>query len=288
MDFLEEAKVAAAGLKLLNAKIDGLTPDDAKPVIGKLKLLYNGFLQTEEAKTAAISNLFTDYKKYKTNADVNELKTRIKPLLTKALDSSTAEVQYCLQYLKDIETCIGSSPEFDYSENLSTIRTKAENIQKAIQNTQLTPTNITNHLDSIVKELNKFAINIKNGIYHYADVTQAVIASGIPEMLKHYREPLWEKFCKLFTIEAAKKVVKAEDYYGFTWCLTFIVLIMKITGTKTKKVTGLPKPQTVNDQETTTSKNYKQLLGSGWFSKAVYNELNSAISQTKTLDAYEP
>ncbi len=282
MDFLEEAKEAAAGLKLLNAKIDGLTPDDAEPIIGKLKLLYNGFLQTEETKTAAISNLFTDYKKYKTNADVNDLKTRIKPLLTTALDSSTAEVQYCLQYLNDIQTSIGSSPKFEYSKNLSTIRTKAENIQKAIKNTHLTPTNITNHLDSIVKELNKFAINITKENYKYADVNQAVIASGIPEMLKNYREPLWKKFCKLFTIEAAKKVVKAEDYYGFTWCLTFIVLVMKITGTKAKQITGLPKPQTVNDKEPTTSKNYEQLLGRGWFSKAIYNRLNSEIHQNQT------
>lgn len=54
---------------------------------------------------------------------------------------------------------------------------------------------------------------------------------------------------------------------------------------KWKKVTGLTtSPQTVNTPENSSDKkipkSYKELLGSGWLAKTIYNKLSAVIPHT--------
>lgn len=291
MDFLKEAKKAAAELKSLNEKIARLTPTDADPAIGQLKTIYTGFLQRENTKTGTINGWFTEYKKYKKNANVNDLNTKIKSLLTSVKAASDGEVADCCQYLTDIETCTQGHPTLDYSSHIESIRTSVKIISTELAKTPLASRNIVTELQTIISELNVLANTIKSGKTNYATVEDAVVESGLQTKLKTYRDPLLLKFCKLFTVEATKQVVDAADYLGFTCCLAYIVLIMKITGTKVKKVTGLAQPQKVNDISDPSDKklpeNYKELLGSGWLATVIYNTLRAVLppSDTSTMNS---
>lgn len=281
MDFLKEAKSAAARLKSLNEKIAGLTPNDADPaVVSRLKELYGAFKEQEGKKTATINSWFTKYKTYKKDAKASDL-TKIKALLTEIKEAAESEPTYCLQYLSDIEKCIPSCPTLGYSSDIAFIRNAVALLSTEFKKSELIPQNVITELDGIINELTNRADEIKT----YATIKDAVTQSGIKSNIESYRNSLLEKFCKLFAIEAAKETVQAADYLGFTYCLTYIVFIMKITGAKVKKVTGLTtSPQTVNTPEDSSDKkipkSYKELLGSGWLAKTIYNELSAVIPHT--------
>ena len=285
MDFLKEAKSAAARLKSLNEKIAGLTPNDADPaVVSRLQKLYEAFNQNEVKKTATINSWFTKYKTYKKNAKASDL-TKIKALLTEIKEAAESEPTYCLQYLSDIETCIQSCPTLEYSSDIESIRSAVASIRAGLTQKPLIPPTVITELNDIINNSNTLAANIKSGEVQYNTIEDAVTTSGIQAKVIKYRVSLLIKFCKLFTIEAAKNTVQAADYFGFTCCLTYIVFIMKITGAKVKKVTGLTtSPQTVNTPEDSSDKkipkSYKELLGSGWLAKTIYNELSAVIPHT--------
>lgn len=292
MDFLEEAKSAAAKLKSLNEKIAGLTPNDADPaVVSRLKELYGAFKKQEVKKTATIDSWFTKYKTYKKYAKASDL-NNIKSLLSKIKEAAESELAYCLQYVNDIETCIQSCPTLEYSSDIASIRSDVALLKNAVaplstefEKPQLIPQSVITELDEIINNSNTLAANIKSGEVQYNTIEDAVTTSGIQAKVIKYRVSLLIKFCKLFTIEAAKNTVQAADYLGFTCCLTYIVFIMKLTGAKVKKVTGLTtSPQTVNTPEDSSDKkipkSYKELLGSGWLAKTIYNELSAVIPHT--------
>lgn len=291
MDFLKEAKAAAAELKSLNEKIAGPAPNDADPaVISKLQELYGAFKQKEEAKAGTIDSWFTTYKKYKKEAKASGL-TKIKSLLTEIKAAAESELAYCLQYVNDIETCIQTCPTLEYSTKIESIRRSVASISNNLTQKPLIPPTVITELDGIINDSNTLAANIKSGKVQYKTIEDAVVQSKIQTKVIKYRDPLLTRFCKLFAIEAANKPVKATDYLGFTCCLTYIVFIMKITGAKVKKVDGLANLQKVNDTKNSSddpqSKKYKKLLGGGWLAKVIYNTLSAALppANTSTMDS---
>ena len=287
MDFLKEAKSAAAKLKSLNEKIAGLTPNDADPaVVSRLKELYGAFKEQEGKKTATINSWFTKYKTYKKDAKASDL-TKIKALLTEIKAAAESELAYCLQYVNDIETCIQSCPTLEYSSDIESIRSAVASIRAGLTQKPLIPPTVITELNDIINNSNTLAANIKSGEVQYNTIEDAVTTSGIQAKVIKYRVSLLIKFCKLFTIEAAKNTVQAADYLGFTCCLTYIVFIMKLTGAKVKKVEGLANLQKVNDTQNSSDvpkskeyKEYKELLGEGWLAKVIYNELSAVIPPT--------
>ncbi len=279
MDILVKAKEVSTELKLLNKKIEELPPKDDDPVTTKLKMACGEFLQENEKKAAVIENLFTRYKKCKQLANIGDLETKIKCLLVDAHKASEADVDRCLKYVECIQLCFGHTSPLDFSVRLTSIKLNAQIIKKELEKPLFNPLNIVARLQPIATKLKTFATDIKSGKLHYANVNEAVIASKVPEMLKNYRNDLWAIFCRMSVKEAEKKVVDAEDYFGFTCLLAFIVLIMKITGTNVYKVNGLAPAKKVNDSADPStkslSKDYKKLIGGGWFSAASYNELGA-------------
>lgn len=286
MDFLVKAKEVSEKLKLLNEKIAGPAPADADPeVLSKLRELYAAFNQKETTKTATINSWFTKYKKYKTQAKSSDL-PNIKKLLKEVKLAAESEIAYCLQYVSEIETCTSGDQGTDYSNEIKFIRSAVETISKNLTKKPLIPQTVTDNLDTLISESTNLATKIKSGAITYSTIESAVTQSGIQSKLIKYREPLLTNFCKLFAIEAANKTVKAENYLGFTCCLTYIVFIMKITGAKVKRIEGLSNLKKVNDTNTSSddseSKEYKKLLGGGWLAKVIYNTLKEVIQPSTT------
>lgn len=218
-------------------------------------------------------------------------------MLEDAEAASDMEVIYCLIYLNKIEACMPDPPkQNNLSEtNLSEIefvRRHVKMIGNELARTSLSSRSITSELNAILIKLPGIVSSIKSGEIKCDTVKDVVIESGIQAELTKYRESLLDRFCKFFTAKAEKDVVKAENYYGFTYSLAYIVLLMKITGKKIRKVVGLTtSQQKVNIPDDTSDKkipkDYKKLLGDGWFAKAVYNKLRAVIPPTdnSTMDS---